>query len=102
MKDQFMLDVNEYKRYESPELIKWKKLSNYEQLEIVKLHSELFKDKLEVSSVKNQAIEVNLFIDKKDVYQFLVNYENYIREKLGNFPVIVLLKDRVDENKKRK
>ena len=51
-----MLDVNEYKRYESPELIKWKKLSNYEQLEIVKLHSELFKDKLEVSSVKNQAI----------------------------------------------
>ena len=97
-----MLDVNEYKRYESPELIKWKKLSNYEQLEIVKLHSELFKDKLEVSSVKNQAIEVNLFIDKKDVYQFLVNYENYIREKLGNFPVIVLLKDKVDENKKRK
>ena len=97
-----MLDVNEYKRYESHELIKWKKLSNYEQLEIVKLHSELFKDKLEVSSVKNQAIEVNLFIDKKDVYQFLVNYENYIREKLGNFPVIVLLKDRVDENKKRK
>lgn len=97
-----MLDVNEYKRYESPELIKWKKLSNYEQLEIVKLHSELFKDELEVSSVKNQAIEVNLFIDKKDVYQFLVNYENYIREKLGNFPVIVLLKDRVDENKKRK
>ena len=97
-----MLDVNEYKRYESPEIIKWKKLSNYEQLEIVKLHSELFKDKLEVSSVKNQAIEVNLFIDKKDVYQFLVNYENYIREKLGNFPVIVLLKDRVDENKKRK
>ena len=60
-----MLDANEYKRYESPELIKWKKLSNYEQLEIVKLHSELFKDKLEVSSVKNQAIEVNLFIDKK-------------------------------------
>ena len=97
-----MLDANEYKRYESPELIKWKKLSNYEQLEIVKLHSELFKDKLEVSSVKNQAIEVNLFIDKKDVYEFLVNYENYIREKLGNFPVIVLLKDRVDENKKRK
>ena len=102
MKDQFMLDANEYKRYESPELIKWKNLSNVEQLKIVKLHSELFKDKLEVSSVKNQAIEVNLFIDKKDVYQFLVNYENYIREKLGNFPVIVLLKDRVDENKKRK
>ncbi len=102
MKDLYMLDANEYKRYESPELIKWKNLSNVEQLKIVKLHSELFKDKLEVSSVKNQAIEVNLFIDKKDVYEFLVNYENYIREKLGNFPVIVLLKDRVDENKKRK
>lgn len=97
-----MLDVNEYKRYESPELIEWKKLSNNEQMEIVTSYSELFKDKLEVSSVKNQAIEVNLFIDKKDVYEFLVNYENYIREKLGNFPVIVLLKDRVDENKKRK
>ena len=102
MKDLYMLDANEYKRYEAHELIKWKNLSNVEQLKIVKLHSELFKDKLEVSSVKNQAIEVNLFIDKKDVYEFLVNYENYIREKLGNFPVIVLLKDRVDENKKRK
>lgn len=97
-----MLDVNKYKRYESPELIEWKKLSNVEQFQIVKSHSEFFKDKLEVSSVKNQAIEVNLFIDKKDVYEFLVKYENYIREKLGNFPVIVLLKDRVDENKKRK
>lgn len=62
-----MLDVNEYKRYESPELIEWKKLSNNEQMGIVTSYSEIFKDKLEVSSVKNQAIEVNLFIDKKDV-----------------------------------
>lgn len=97
-----MLDVNKYERYESPALIEWKMLSTDEQFKIVSVHSEIFKDKLEVSSVKNQAIEVNLFIDKKDVYEFLVKYEDYIREKLGNFPVIVLLKDRVDENKKRK
>jgi hypothetical protein len=97
-----MLDVNNYERYESPELIEWKKLSHEEQFKIVNSYSDVFKDKLEVSSVKNQAIEVNLFVDKKDVYDFLVKYESYIREKLGNFPVIVLLKDRIDENKKRK
>lgn len=97
-----MLDANKYKRYESPTLIEWKKLSDDEQFKIISFHSDIFKDKLEVSSVKNQAIEVNLFIDKKDVYEFLVKYENYIREKIGNFPIIVLLKDRVDENKKRK
>lgn len=97
-----MLDANNYERYESPELIEWKKISYEEQFKIVNSYSDVFKDKLEVSSVKNQAIEVNLFIDKKDVYDFLVKYENYIREKLGNFPVIVLLKERIDENKKRK
>ena len=97
-----MLDVNKYQRYESLELKKWKKLSKDEQLEIVASYSEIFKEKLEVISVKNQAIEVNLFINKNDVYSFLVEYENYIREKLGNFPIIVLLKDRADENKKRK
>ncbi len=97
-----MLDANNYERYESPELIEWKKLSLDEQFKIVNSYSDVFKDRLEVSSVKNQAIEVNLFVDKKDVYDFLVKYENYIREKLGNFPVIILLKDRIDENKKRK
>jgi hypothetical protein len=97
-----MLDANNYERYESPELIEWKKLSLDEQFKIVNSYSDIFKDRLEVSSVKNQAIEVNLFVDKKDVYDFLVKYENYIREKLGNFPVIILLKDRIDENKKRK
>ncbi|MDD2894891.1 MAG: hypothetical protein PHG81_02625 [Aliarcobacter sp.] len=97
-----MLDANNYERYESPELIEWKKLSHDEQFKIVNSCSDVFKDRLEVSSVKNQAIEVNLFVDKKDVYDFLVKYENYIREKLGNFPVIILLKDRIDENKKRK
>jgi len=97
-----MLDANNYERYESPELIEWKKLSHDQQFKIVNSYSDVFKDRLEVSSVKNQAIEVNLFVDKKDVYDFLVKYENYIREKLGNFPVIILLKDRIDENKKRK
>lgn len=97
-----MLDVNDYERYESPELIKWKKLSFDEQFEIVNSHSEVFKNKLEIKTVRNQSIEVNLFIEKKDVYDFLVKYENFIRERLGNFPIIVLLKDRLDENKKRK
>lgn len=97
-----MLDANNYERYESPELIEWKKLSHEEQFKIVNSYSNVFKDRLEISSVKNQAIEVNLFIDKKDVYEFLVKYEKYIREKLGQIPIIILLKERIDENKKRK
>lgn len=97
-----MLDVNNYKRYESPSLIEWKKFSNEEQLNQVKLLSKKFDDKLEVIKVNNQAIEVNLFMNKNEVYDYLVSYESYIREQLGNFPIIVLLKDRADENKKRK
>ena len=97
-----MLDANDYKRYEPPSLIAWKKIPIEEQLKKVKRLSEKFNDKLEVIKVKNQAIEVNLYMPKDKVYDYLVSYEAYIREELGNFPVIVLLKDRTDENRKRK
>ncbi len=97
-----MLDVSEYKRYEPPSLIEWKKNSNEAQLKKVQELSTEFDDKLEVIKVKDQSIEVNLYMPKDKVYDYLVSYEAYIREKLGNFPVIVLLKDRADENRKRK
>lgn len=97
-----MLDANKYSRYEPESLVKWKKLSSQEQLEKVKILSKKFNKELEVIKVNNQAIEVNLIMAKNKVYDYLVSYESYIREKLGNFPVIVLLKDRADENKKRK
>lgn len=102
MKDPFMSDVNNYVRYESPELKAWKQLSFEEQLKKVKELSVDYFEKLEVISVKHQAIEVNLFMEKSEVYTFLVAYEKYLREALGNFPIIVLLKDRADENRKRK
>lgn len=97
-----MSDVYKYKRYESPELIEWKKLDSEKQFEIVNEFSQPFYEKVKVSKVNNQSIEVDLFMRKSDVYNFLVEYETYLREKLGNFPIIVLLKDRADENRKRK
>jgi len=83
-------------------LEEWEKLSFEKQLQKVKDLSTQYADILEVLSVRNQAIELNLFMKKESVYTFLVSYETYIREQLGNFPIIVLLKDRADENRKRK
>lgn len=102
MKDPYMSDVDNYTRYESPALKEWKTYSFEEQLKKVKELSHEYSQKLEVISVKHQAIEVNLFMEKSEVYHFLVQYESDIRKKLGDFPIIVLLKDRADENRKRK
>ncbi len=83
-------------------LQEWKKLSPTQQLEKVQSFSTQYKDKMDVLAVKDQAIELSLFMEKNRVYTFLVSYETYLRQKLGNFPIIVLLKDRADENRKRK
>jgi len=83
-------------------LQEWKRLSSTQQLEIIKAFSTEYQDEIDVLAVKDQAIELNLFMEKHHVYEFLVSYETYLREKLGNFPIIVLLKDRLDENRKRK
>lgn len=97
-----MLEVNKYERYESPELIEWKKLDKLEQLKKVVKVSEKYEDKVDIINVHNQSIEVSLFMQKDDVYKFLVEYEAFLRKELGGFPIIVLLKDRADENRKRK
>jgi len=83
-------------------LEEWKKLSPTQQLEKVQSFSTQYKDKMDVLAVKDHAIELSLFMEKHLVYEFLVSYETYLRQKLGNFPIIVLLKDRADENRKRK
>lgn len=101
MKDQSMLDVNKYDRYESPKLKEWKQLDKSTQLTKVTSLNEKYKDKVQVVKVYDQSIEINLFIKKEGVYDFLVEYETYIRDNLGGFPIIILLKDRADENKKR-
>jgi len=97
-----MLDVTNSVNESLIKLEKWKKLSATEQLEKVKELSFQYHTMLEVLSVKDQAIELNLFMKKDSVYKFLVSYETYLREQLGDFPIIVLLKDRADENRKRK
>lgn len=97
-----MKDAIQYTRYESPELQKWKQLPQLMQLEKIESLSQDFRNELKVINVKDQMIEVNVYVPKEQVYQLLVNYEKYLREKLDNMPIIVLLKERLDENKKRK
>lgn len=97
-----MSEADRYKRYESEELIEWKKLDSNEQLKIVNDFSKEYSEKVEVNKVHDQSIEISLCLNKDDVYKFLVDYETYLRDKLGGFPIIVLLKDRADENRKRK
>lgn len=89
-------------RYESPELKVFKKLTTDEQFKKVYGLTQGFEDKLEVIAVKDQSITVKLFVEKDKAYETLVEYETYIREKLDNIPIIVLIQERKDANKKRK
>jgi len=96
------MNQEKYQRYESEELKKWKKLSKENQTKIVKSLSNDFSQKLVVVSAYNQSIKVELFVEKKETYNILVEYETYIREKLEGIPIIILLQERDDANKKRK
>lgn len=93
---------SKYERYESDALKEWKKISSEEQLEQVIEITEDSGYPLEVKNVKDQMIEVNIFVEKNETYELLKNYEKFLREKLNNIPIIVLLKERLDENRKRK
>ncbi|MDD3442931.1 hypothetical protein [Sulfurimonas denitrificans] len=95
------MSEREYYRYESPELKLWKKLTADKQFERVSGLSQIFKEKLKVIDVHNQSIKVELYVQKDDVYDVLVTYEAYLREKLNNIPIIVLLEGKTDANKKR-
>lgn len=97
-----MSEANKYERYESPQLKEWKKLNDEEQLIKVREVSKGYEEQLDVQKVHHQSIEVSLFMEKEKVYGFLVEYETFLRNQLGGFPIIVLLKDRADENRKRK
>jgi len=90
-----------YSRYESPELQEWKKISQEEQMTKLKKISKPFSDILQVVYVKDQSIRVNILVEKSEYYDSLVKYETYIREELGNIPVIVLVQEKLDENKRR-
>ena len=91
-----------YSRYESEELIKWKKLSSEKQIEIVNEFSNPYAEKLKIIQVNNQSIKVELLVSKEEIYNTLVEYETYLRKKLQNIPIIILLQEKNDANKKRK
>lgn len=82
-------------------LKEWKSLSSKEQFAKIEELSLPYNSKVSITKVQDQAIEVDLLIDDSKAYEFLVEYERYLREALGSFPIIVLLGDRKDENKKR-
>lgn len=97
-----MLDVDKM-RYGADKLKTWKNLDKQDQLTIVKnLTSKKYNNIVDIRSVKNQSIEITLHLEKEKRYDFLVEYEAFLRKNLGNFPIIVLLRDRADENRKRK
>ena len=100
-----MLDVNEYKRYESPELIKWKKLSNYEQLEIVKLPNMPISNELDkwiLAELNNLGIQFeqemnNYFLDSsaKLILGFIEKLNNwFIRRSRRRFRASGMDKDK--------
>ena len=96
------MSEEKYYRYESPELKLFKKLTTDQQFKKVSEISKKFEDRLSVIQVHNQSIKVEVFVPKEDIYYLLVEYETYLREKLNNIPIIVLLQEKTDANKKRK
>ncbi|MBL1243442.1 MAG: hypothetical protein COA39_003440 [Sulfurimonas sp.] len=88
-------------RYESQELQEWKKLSQEEQFSQVQALSTKYIEQLEPIFVRDQSIRVAMHIPKSAYYETLVDYEKYLRENLGNIPLIVLVEEKADENKRR-
>lgn len=88
-------------RYESQELQEWKKLSQEEQFSQVQVLSKEYTEQLEPISVRHQSIRVSMCIPKSEYYETLVDYEKHLRENLGNIPLIVLVEEKADENKRR-
>ena len=96
------MQEEKYDRYESPALIQWKKQNHEKQLETVISLSQEFEHTIEVVNVLDQRIEVIAYVTKDKIYELLVQYETFIRVKLNDIPIIVLLKEKRDENRKRK
>ncbi len=96
------MSEDKFQRYESQELKLWKKLTQEQQFEQVKELSKSFEERLIPKYVRHQSIKVDVFVSKDEIYSLLVEYETHLRTKLDNIPIIVLLQEKIDANKRRK
>lgn len=96
------MSKEEYSRYESQELKLWKLLSGDEQFSRVDELTKDFEEEVKLIHVRHQAIKVELSVPKDEIYTVLVKYETYLREKLNHIPIIILLQEKLDANKRRK
>ncbi|KZN39505.1 hypothetical protein N480_01330 [Pseudoalteromonas luteoviolacea S2607] len=88
----------------------WAELPKNEQVEAVQSHlndyfegNSLYNSQSVLIDVKFNSIQIDLskFVPKSQLQKVLVKLEKYLRESLGNIPVIVLIEEYEDANKKR-
>ena len=80
-----------------------KEILNQYLNEYFKENKSYKKDKI-IVNIRNNMIELDLseFIDKTEYQNTLVSVEGFLRKKLNNIPIILIIQEIKDANKKRK
>lgn len=102
-KDSFRFESNELKIWNETDDSLKKELLNQYLNEYFKDNKSYKKDQT-IVNIRNNMFELNLseFIDKTEYQNTLVNVEVFLRKKLNNIPIILIIQEIKDANKKRK
>lgn len=101
--DSFRFESNELKMWNQKEDSLKKEILNQYLNEYFKENKSYKKDQI-IVNIRNNMIELDLseFIDKTEYQNTLVSVEGFLRKKLNNIPIILIIQEIKDANKKRK
>jgi hypothetical protein len=107
----FNSEYTESFRFESVELGIWNEKTDLIKKELLNQYlneyfkeNELYENNQTIVNIRNNMFELDLskFIEKKEYQNTLVNVEVFLRKKLNNIPIILIIQEIKDANKKRK
>lgn len=107
----FNSEYSDSSRFESNELKMWNEKDDSLKKELLNQYlneyfkeNKLYKKDQTIVNVRNNMFELDLseFIEKTEYQNTLVNVEVFLRKKLNNIPIILIIQEIKDANKKRK
>lgn len=107
----FNSEYSDSPRFESNELKMWNEKDDSLKKELLNQYlneyfegNKSYKKDQTIVNVRNNMFELDLseFIEKTEYQNTLVNVEVFLRKKLNNIPIILIIQEIKDANKKRK
>ena len=107
----FNSEYSDSSRFESNELKMWNEKDDFLKKELLNQYlneyfkeNKLYKKDQTIVNIRNNMFELDLseFIEKTEYQNTLVNVEVFLRKKLNNIPIILIIQEIKDANKKRK